>query len=113
MQSEANELDLVQKWLDEGSAVAIATVISTWGSSPRPTGSQMVVNNNREFAGSVSGGCVETAVIEEAMEVLDTGKPATLQYGVTNEQAWEVGLACGGVIEVYVEPVESNEANPD
>ena len=92
--------------MKQGHQVAIATVISTWGSSPRPVGSQLVVNDKRLFEGSVSGGCVETAVIEEAVDVMDCGKPRILKYGVSNEQAWEVGLACGGRIQVYVEPVQ-------
>jgi len=103
--SHSLELDTAQKWLDSGHSVAVATVISTWGSSPRPVGSQLVVNETRAFEGSVSGGCVETAVIEEAIDVLDTGDARVLEYGVSNEQAWEVGLACGGRIKVYVEPV--------
>ena len=103
--SQSFELDTAQNWLDAGHSVAVATVISTWGSSPRPVGSQLVVNETRAFEGSVSGGCVETAVIEEAIDVLDTGDARVLEYGVSNEQAWEVGLACGGRIKVYVEPV--------
>ena len=102
---ESDELRIATQWLDDKRQVAIATVISTWGSSPRPIGSQLVVNDQRAFEGSVSGGCVETAVIEEAMDVMDTGEPRILKYGVTNEQAWEVGLACGGQIQVYVEPL--------
>jgi len=85
-------------WHRKGLDVAIATVISTWGSSPRPVGSQLTVNAQRQFEGSVSGGCVETAVIEEALHVIDTGEPRILAYGVSIEQAWEVGLACGGQI---------------
>ena len=102
---ESDELRNAAEWLDDKRQVAIATVISTWGSSPRPVGSQLVVNDRRAFEGSVSGGCVETAVIEEAMDVMDTGEPRILKYGVTNEQAWEVGLACGGQIQIYVEPL--------
>ena len=98
-------LDIASRWLAHGHGVAIATVIATWGSSPRPVGSQLVVNDQRRFEGSVSGGCVETAVIEEAVDVIDCRKPRILVYGVSNEQAWEVGLACGGQIQVYVDPL--------
>ena len=101
----ATELVVAEHWLDNNQKVAIATVISTWGSSPRPVGSQLVVNDQRLFEGSVSGGCVETAVIEEAIDVIDSEEPRILEYGVSNEQAWEVGLACGGQIQVYVEPL--------
>lgn len=101
----SSALELALGWHQQGQAVAIATVISTWGSSPRPVGSQLVVNEHRQFEGSVSGGCVETAVIEEAIDVMDTGESRILTYGVSNEQAWEVGLACGGQIQVYVEPL--------
>lgn len=92
----------LQQWLAAGRATAIATVIKTWGSSPRPAGAKMAINDHGEFVGSVSGGCVETAVIEAAREVIQTGKPRLLQFGVSNEQAWEVGLSCGGKIEVFV-----------
>lgn len=103
-------LQTALRWLEEGHQVAIATVISTWGSSPRPVGSQLVVNGEQAFEGSVSGGCVETAVIEEAMDVIECGEPRTLEYGVSNDQAWEVGLACGGRIQVYVEAVTAERA---
>lgn len=93
-------------WLNTGHKVAIATVVSTWGSSPRPVGSQLVVNDKMEFEGSISGGCVETAVIEEARDVMNTIEPRLVEYGVSNEQAWEVGLACGGKIQILVEPVQ-------
>ena len=105
MSQQHSILDTAANWLEQGHGVAIATVISTWGSSPRPVGSQLVVNDARQFDGSVSGGCVETAVIEEAIEVIDKELPKTLSYGVSNEQAWEVGLACGGKIDVLVEPI--------
>ncbi len=86
--------------------MALVTVISTWGSAPRPVGSHLAVNHDLEFVGSVSGGCVENAVIEEALQVLNSGKPCLLEYGVDNERAWEIGLACGGRIRLYVEPVK-------
>ena len=92
-------------WLKEGRQLALATVIQTWGSSPRPSGSQLLVDSKSNFIGSVSGGCVETAVITEALEVMSTKKTRIVEYGVTNEMAWEVGLACGGRIRVFIEPV--------
>lgn len=99
-------LETAEAWLDSGNAVALATVIKTWGSAPRPTGSQLAVRKDGTFVGSVSGGCVEGAVIAEAMDAIADGKPRKLSFGVSNEQAWEVGLACGGQIEVYVERVD-------
>lgn len=93
-------------WRAAGKGVALATVVSTWGSSPRPTGAKLAVENGGSFIGSVSGGCVEGAVIEEGLQVIADGKPRLLSFGVTNEQAWEVGLACGGKIQVFVERVE-------
>ncbi len=99
--------ELASKWLEEGREIALATVVSTWGSSPRPCGSQLLVDDKGEFSGSVSGGCVETAVIGEAQEVMKTRKAKLLEFSVTNEMAWEVGLACGGTVKVYVEAVEA------
>jgi len=93
-------------WRAEGRNVALATVVTTWGSSPRPVGSQLVVDDKGTFLGSVSGGCIEGAVIQEAKDVMKTGKPAMLEFGVSNEEAWEVGLACGGKVRVFVERVE-------
>ena len=98
-------LTTAQHWLGEGRDIALATVVETWGSAPVPSGSQLVVDAQTNFIGSVSGGCVETAVIGEAQEVIRTGQARMLEYGVSNEMAWEVGLACGGRIKVYVEPV--------
>ena len=94
-------------WHGAGKGVAIATVVDTWGSSPRPVGSQLVVNEDSEFLGSVSGGCIEGAVVETAMKVMQTGAPTELEFGVTDEMAWEVGLACGGTVRVYVERLEA------
>jgi xanthine/CO dehydrogenase XdhC/CoxF family maturation factor len=99
-------LDLAARWRAEGRGVALATVVSTWGSSPRPVGSQLVVDERGTMEGSVSGGCIEGAVILEAVEAIKDGKPRLLDFGVTNEQAWEVGLACGGKVQVFVERVE-------
>jgi xanthine/CO dehydrogenase XdhC/CoxF family maturation factor len=93
-------------WRAAGKGVALATVVTTWGSSPRPTGSKLVVDQDSNFLGSVSGGCVEGAVIGEALKSIEDGKPRLLDFGVTDEQAWDVGLACGGKIQVYVERVE-------
>jgi xanthine/CO dehydrogenase XdhC/CoxF family maturation factor len=98
----------IDVWRAAGDRVAIATVVKVEGSAPRPIGATMAVSSSGDLAGSVSGGCVETAVFEEAQEVLKTGTPKLLRYGITDEMAWDVGLACGGTIEVFVEPV--NEA---
>ena len=98
-------LNTALDWLAEGREIALATVVETWGSAPVPGGSQLLVDGQTNFIGSVSGGCVETAVIGEAEEVIRTGQPRMLEYGVTDEMAWEVGLACGGRIKIYVEPV--------
>jgi xanthine/CO dehydrogenase XdhC/CoxF family maturation factor len=96
-------LDLAEKWMGEGRSVAIATVVETWGSAPRPVGSHLVIDNLGKFHGSVSGGCVEGAVVTEAMDVISDGEPRTLEFGVADETAWRVGLSCGGKIKVYVE----------
>ena len=84
----------------------LATVVKTWGSSPRPVGAKMAMADNGDMVGSVSGGCVEGAVLEEGSRVLTTGEPKILHFGVTNDQAWSVGLSCGGQIEVLVERLE-------
>jgi xanthine/CO dehydrogenase XdhC/CoxF family maturation factor len=102
---EGDVLEAAEKWIGEGHKVALGTVVKTWGSSPRPAGSQLAVRDDGIFIGSVSGGCVEGAVIEEARSAMSDGKTRMLQFGVTDEQAWSVGLACGGRIEVFVEPV--------
>lgn len=93
-------------WKRDGHGVAIATVTATWGSSPRQAGSQLIVDDQGRMLGSVSGGCVEGAVVREAMEIMVDGKPRLLDFGVTNEQAWEVGLACGGKLQIYIERIE-------
>ena len=92
-------------WLDEGRRIALATVTRTWGSAPRRAGSHMAIAANGDFSGSVSGGCIEGAVIRAALEVIESGEPRTLEFGVTNEMAWEVGLACGGRVHLFVEAV--------
>ena len=94
-------------WLDEGRKVAVATVVKTWGSSPRPVGSRLVVDGDGAMVGSVSGGCIEGAVIREALEAMEDGKPRLLEFGVADEDAWEVGLACGGRVEVWVERMDA------
>ncbi len=99
-------LEQAAAWRSEGLDVALATVVSTWGSSPRPTGSQLVVDQDGRMVGSVSGGCIEGAVVREAIDAMQTGQPRLLEYGVTDEQAWDVGLACGGTVQVFVEKVE-------
>jgi xanthine/CO dehydrogenase XdhC/CoxF family maturation factor len=104
--SDTDLLAIALQWRDSGHRVALATVVSTWGSAPRAAGSQMVCCDNGQFAGSVSGGCVEIAVIESADEVMRTGLSKQLEFGVSDEQAWNVGLACGGRIRVFVEAVD-------
>ena len=90
-------------WLDQGRRVALATVVQTWGSSPRPAGSQLLIDSEGGMLGSVSGGCIEDAVLHEARGVIESGRPRLLEYGVSDEMAWEVGLSCGGTIKVYLE----------
>ncbi len=94
-----------ETWKKSGKGVAIATVVETWGSAPRPAGSHLVIDSEGNFLGSVSGGCVEGAVVSEAVDVIESGKPKLLEFGVADETAWRVGLSCGGKIAVYVEPV--------
>lgn len=98
-------LTIAEAWMLDGKDVAIATVIETWGSAPRPAGSHLVIDSDGHFHGSVSGGCVEGAVISEAADVIATGEPKMLEFGVADETAWRVGLSCGGRIRVYVERV--------
>jgi xanthine/CO dehydrogenase XdhC/CoxF family maturation factor len=102
----SEELKDAAAWLAEGRKVALGTVIKTWGSAPRPAGSQIAVRDDGVFTGSVSGGCVEGAVIEEALAAMTDGKTRSLEFGVSDEQAWAVGLACGGRIAIFVEPVQ-------
>ncbi|HEV2335622.1 MAG TPA: XdhC family protein [Stellaceae bacterium] len=105
--SDATEiLQQAARWREAGRGVALATVVKTWGSSPRPAGAKLAVADDGAFVGSVSGGCVEGAVVGEAQAVIRDGKPRLLDFGVTDDQAWEVGLACGGKIEIFVERVE-------
>jgi xanthine/CO dehydrogenase XdhC/CoxF family maturation factor len=99
-------LEQACRWRDAGLGVGLATVVATWGSSPRPAGSLLAVNQESAFVGSVSGGCVEGAVVEAALAVIEEGRPRMLEFGIPNEQAWEVGLACGGQVRIYVERVD-------
>jgi xanthine dehydrogenase accessory factor len=96
----------LQGWMEKGKPVALATVVQTWGSSPRGAGSKMGITSNGEIVGSVSGGCVENAVIEAGMQSLKTNQPRLLHFGVADETAWEVGLACGGSIDIFVKPLD-------
>ena len=96
-------LATAETWSRAGRAVAIATVLETWGSAPRPVGSHLVIDDAGNFLGSVSGGCVEGAVVTEALDVIESGAPKTLEFGVADETAWRVGLSCGGRISIYVE----------
>ncbi len=100
------ELGRALTWRRAGKQVALATVISTWGSSPRRTGSKLVICEDGQFFGSVSGGCIEGAVVEAAQQVLSEGVATVLNFGVSHERAWEVGLACGGSVEIYLERIE-------
>jgi xanthine dehydrogenase accessory factor len=97
----------VTRWLEEGESIALATVVQTWGSSPRKAGSRMALTASGKITGSVSGGCVENAVVEAGIESLKTGLPQLLHFGVADETAWEVGLACGGSIDIFVQPLDS------
>lgn len=99
--------EIALAWYREGKGAALATVVETWGSAPRRVGSQLAISGEGQIAGSVSGGCVEGAVVAEALDTIETGKPVTLEYGVSDGDAFAVGLACGGTIRVLVEPVGS------
>lgn len=108
MSDTIQDLDVLKTaegWAAQGRTLALATVVETWGSAPRPTGSHLVIDSDGNFEGSVSGGCVEGAVVAEAVDVIEAGKPRMLEFGVADETAWRVGLSCGGRIRVYVEKV--------
>ena len=105
----ANDEDILreaQVWREAGRSVAIATVVETWGSAPRPAGSHLVIDGDGRFLGSVSGGCVEADVVTEALDVIDEGAPRLLEFGVADDAAWKAGLSCGGRIKVFVERLE-------
>ena len=106
MTSGEDVLEQALSWRTAGRRVAIATVVETWGSSPRPRGSRLAVRDDGLFVGSVSGGCVEAKVVEAAQATMQSGAARLLEFGVSNEEAWEVGLACGGTVRIHVEPVE-------
>ena len=102
----AEWLPEIDQWRSEGKQVALATVVNVIGSAPRPVGARMAITGNGQLAGSVSGGCVETAVVLEAQQVLRHNAPRLVQYGISDEMAWDVGLSCGGTIEVFIEPMD-------
>ena len=106
MQEPAEVLAMALAWLEAGRKVALATVVETGGSSPRPVGSNLVVAEDGAFEGSVSGGCVESAVVSAAQDVIASGESTILDFGYTDAEAWDVGLACGGSIQVFVERLE-------
>ncbi len=101
----------IEAWRASGKGVAVATVVKVEGSAPRPVGAALAVSDAGDLAGSVSGGCVETAVFEEAQEVLRTRIPKLVHYGISDEMAWDVGLACGGAIDVFIEPIDADVPN--
>ena len=105
LSSDSDILNEAEAWKRAGREVAVATVVETWGSAPRPVGSHLVIDGEGNFLGSVSGGCVEGDVITEAMDVIGDGRPRMLEFGVADETAWRAGLSCGGRIKVYVEKV--------
>jgi xanthine dehydrogenase accessory factor len=105
MQDDQDVLATALAWHEAGELVAIATVTETWGSSPCPAGSRMAITSSGKMAGAVSGGCIEGAVREAALQALRCGQPALLEFGVTHEMAWEAGLACGGRVKIFVETV--------
>ena len=106
MNTDLDVLTQAAAWRAEGLGVALATVVRTWGSAPREAGSHMTVNEEGAFCGSVSGGCVEAAVVDAALDVIRSGEGRDLAFGVTDEMAWEVGLACGGKVSIRLERVE-------
>jgi xanthine/CO dehydrogenase XdhC/CoxF family maturation factor len=99
-------LEEVERWREGGEKVVVATVVATRRSAPRPVGTSLAVSESGKMCGSVSGGCVESDVYENAREVMATGRPKLLSYGIADEEAWSVGLPCGGEIDVFVERVE-------
>ena len=106
MLTEGDILAEAEAWARAGRGVALATVVETWGSAPRPVGSHLVVDGEGRFLGSVSGGCVDGEVIAEAADVIESGRPRVLEFGVADETAWRASLSCGGRIRVFVERVD-------
>ncbi|KAB1075299.1 XdhC family protein [Methylobacterium planeticum] len=104
--TETDILAAAEGWRRDGRRVALATVIETWGSAPRPVGSHLVIDQEGNFLGSVSGGCVEGAVITEALDVIEAGQPRVIEFGVADETAWQVGLSCGGRIRIFLERID-------
>lgn len=104
--SDREILVCAQQWIEEGRQVALATVVETWGSAPRPVGSHLAIDERGLFFGSVSGGCVEGEVVVAALDAIESGAPALLEFGVSNETAWRVGLSCGGRIRIFVERID-------
>ena len=98
-------LKTLEDWRQAGEQIALATVVRTSGSTPRPKGAAMGITASGRVAGSVSGGCLEAAVVEEALEALAAGRPKLVHYGITEDMAWEVGLSCGGEVDIFVEPL--------
>jgi xanthine/CO dehydrogenase XdhC/CoxF family maturation factor len=104
--SDGEILNTAQQWRQAGRRVALATVVETFGSAPRPVGSNLIIDGDGNFLGSVSGGCVEAEVIAEALDIVETGRPRMLEFGVADETAWRAGLSCGGRIRVYIERID-------
>jgi len=105
---EGTILEEANSWIKSNQKVVLATVIRTWGSSPRQIGSRMIVNEKGDFSGSVSGGCVESTVIRECIELIKNNNPfKKIEFKISNENAWDVGLACGGEIAIYIEQINS------
>jgi xanthine/CO dehydrogenase XdhC/CoxF family maturation factor len=110
LERDEDILRAAEEWIEAGQGVALATVVETWGSAPRPAGSSLVINDKGTFLGSVSGGCVEGAVVLEALDVIANGRPRLLEFGVADETAITVGLSCGGTIRIFVEKIGGAEA---
>lgn len=98
-------VEQIDTWRADGEEIALATVVSAAGSTPRPVGAKLIVSGSGKMHGSVSGGCVEGSVIEHALDVLKKGEPRLIEYGISDDMAWDVGLSCGGQIEVFIEPL--------
>ena len=108
MAEQTDVLKTAETWRREGRDLALATVVETWGSAPRPVGAHLVIDEDGNFEGSVSGGCVEGAVVGEALDVIGDGRSRMLEFGVADETAWQVGLSCGGRIRVWVERIDAS-----